>query len=80
MLIRVWSPQLNWSNESIQCEVEKHLAELRTLNESTNKGRVKAQCGGPGDIFVKKSVDWPENFILTGNQKTRPTFDTYYLS
>ena len=63
------------SNESVQCEVEKHLAELRTLNESTTKGRVKSQRGGPGDIFVKKSVDWPQNFILTGNQKTRPTHD-----
>ena len=63
------------SNESVQCEVEKCLAELRTLNESATKGRVKSQRGGPGDIFVKKSVDWPQNFILTGNQKTRPTYD-----
>ena len=63
------------SNESVQCEVEKRLAELRTLNESATKGRVKSQRGGPGEIFVKKSVDWPQNFILTGNQKTRPTYD-----
>ena len=63
------------SNESIQCEVEKRLAELRTLNETESKGRVKSQRGGPGDIFVKKSVDWPQNFILTGNQKTRPTYN-----
>ena len=63
------------SNESVQCEVEKRLPELRTLNESATKGRVKSQRGGPGDIFVKKSVDWPQNFILTGNQKTRPTYD-----
>ena len=34
------------SNESIQCEVEKHLAELRNLNETASKGRVKFQCGG----------------------------------
>ena len=59
----------------MQCEVEKRLAELRTLNESATKGRVKSQRGGPGEIFVKKSVDWPQNFILTGNQKTRPTYD-----
>ena len=63
------------SNESIHCEVEKRLAELRTLNEPASKGRVKSQHGGPGDIFVKKSVDWPQNFILTGSQKTRPTYD-----
>ena len=63
------------SNKSVQCEVEKRLVELRTLNESATKGKVKSQRGGPGDIFVKKSVDWPQNFILTGNQKTRPTYD-----
>ena len=34
------------SNESIQCEVEKHLAELRNLNETASKGRLKSQCGG----------------------------------
>ena len=39
------------SNESIQCEVEKCLAELRTRNETASKGRVKSQSGGPGDIF-----------------------------
>ena len=37
--------------------------------------KVKSQLGGPGDIFVKKSVDWPQTFILTRNQKTRPTYD-----
>ena len=41
------------SIESIQCEVEKHLADLRTINEITSKGRVKSWYRGPGDIFVK---------------------------
>ena len=54
----------------IQHEVEKRLTELRNLNESANKGRVKSQRGGPGEIFVKKSVDWPQHFILTGTHKT----------
>ena len=68
------------SNESIQCEVEKHLAEVHTLNEAGSKGRVMSQRGGPGDIFAKKSVDWPQNFILTGSQKTRPTYDDLSIS
>ena len=63
------------SNESIQCEVEKCLAELHTLNATASKGRVKSQRVGPGDIFVKKSVDWPQNFILMVSHKTRPTYD-----
>ena len=63
------------TNESIQHEVEKRLTELRHLNESASKGRVKSQRGGPGEIFVKKSVDWPQHFILTGTHKTRPSYD-----
>ena len=62
-------------NESVQHEVEKRLTELKNLNESANKGRVKSQRGGPGEIFVKKSIDWPQHFILTGTHKTRPSYD-----
>ena len=63
------------NNESVQHEVEKRLTELRNLNESANKGRVKSQRGGPGEIFVKRPVDWPQHFILTGTHKTRPSYD-----
>ena len=63
------------SNESLQSEVEKRLADLKNLNEAATRGRVKSQRGGPGEITVKKSVDWPQNFILTGTHKTRPTYD-----
>ena len=62
-------------NDNLQSEVEKRLAELRSLNESASRGRVKSQRGGPGEISVKKAVDWPQNFILTGTNKTRPTYD-----
>ena len=63
------------SNESLQNEVEKHLADLTNLNEAATRGRVKSQRGGPGEITVKKSMDWPQHFILTGTRKTRPTYD-----
>ena len=63
------------NNKSVQHEVEKHLTELRNLNESANKGKVKSQRGGPGEIFVKKSVDWPQHFILTGTHKNRLSYD-----
>ena len=36
---------------------------------------VKTQRGGPGEITVKKSVDWPQHFIPTGTHKTRPMYD-----
>ena len=63
------------TNDSLQSEVERRLAELRNINEFATRGRVKSQRGGPGEISVKRIVDWPQNFILTGSQKTRPTYD-----
>ena len=45
------------NNESVQSEVEKRLAELRNLNKSATKGRAKSPRGGPGEVFVKISVD-----------------------
>ena len=62
-------------NESLQSEVDKRLAELEKLNETATRGRLKSQRGGPGDFSVKRMVDWPQNFILTGSRKTRPTYD-----
>ena len=62
------------SNESVQAEVDKRLAELAQINETATKGRLKLKRGGPGDITVKRIVDWPQNFILTGSRKTRPSY------
>ena len=59
-------------NDALQSEVDRRLAELRNLNESATRGRVKSQWGV---LVIKRVVDWPENFILTGAQKTRPTYD-----
>ena len=62
-------------NESLQTEVNIHLAELDKHNEIATQGRLKSQRGGPGDFSVKRMVDWPQNFILTGSRKTRPTYN-----
>ena len=40
------------SNESLQNEVERRLADLKNLNEAVTKGRVKSQRGGSGAITV----------------------------
>ena len=68
------------NNESVQAEVNNRLAELAQLNESTTKGRIKSQPGGPGNITVKRVVDWPQNFILTGSRKVRPSYDNLTMS
>ena len=63
------------NNTSIQAEVDKRLAELAQINESASRGRLKSHRGGPGEVPVKKAVDWPQHFILTGNRKSRPSYD-----
>ena len=47
------------TNDTLQSEVDRRLAELRNLNESATRGRVKSQRGDPGEISVKRVVDWP---------------------
>ena len=63
------------NNTSIQVEVDQRLSELAQINESATRGRMKSQKGGPGEIPVKTVVDWPQHFVLTGNRKSRTTYD-----
>ena len=67
-------------NESLQSQVHKRLDELERINETATKGRNKSQRGGPGEVSVKRMVDWPHNFILTGSRKNRPTYDDLTLT
>ena len=46
------SVQFLGQNDALQSEVEKCLAELRNLNESATRGRVKSQRGG-GGVLVR---------------------------
>ena len=63
------------NNTSIHVEVDKRLSELAQINEAATRGRMKSQRGGPGEVPVKKVVDWPQHFVLTGNRKSRPIYD-----
>ena len=82
MLLRVWSR--HWThlrgNESLQSQVDKCLAELERVNETATKGRNKSQHEGPGEVSVKRMVDWPQNFILTRSRKNTPTYDDLTLT
>ena len=64
------------SNESLQSQVDKRLAELERINETANKGRNKSQRGDPGDVSVKRMVEWPQNFILMEAAKVGPLMMT----
>ena len=63
------------NNKSVQAEVEKQLAELKNLNKTAIKGRVKSLRGGPGEVFVKNQ--WTGHIISfhSGTHKTHPSYD-----
>ena len=56
----------------VQREVDSRLQELRTLNE---QGKFKSQRGGSDTVYGKHDVPWPHNYILTGNTKSRASYD-----
>ena len=61
----------------IQREVDFRLQELRTLNE---QGKFKSQRGGSDTIYCKNEVPWPHNYVLTGNAKSRASYDSLSMS
>ena len=64
------------SNTRIQRDIEDRLEQLKAFNgQETIQGKLKSQRGGNQDIMVKRKVDWPQNFVLTGTTKTRPSYD-----
>ena len=64
-----------WNDRSILKDRASIPTLLRNLNESANKSWVKSQRGDLGETFVKKSVDLPQHFILTGTHKTQLSYN-----
>ena len=44
-------------------------------NIHTGNGWVKSQRGGPADIFVSHSVKWPHEYVLSGQNKDRFSYN-----
>ena len=64
-------------NPLIQAQVDRRVQELYQLNEQAPSGNLRSQrVGGTTDIFIKKRAPWPQNYILTGRDKSRPTYDS----
>ena len=64
------------NSDQIQAQVDQRIRQLAQLNES---GKFKSQRGGSENIWVKKQVAWPQNFILGGNNKSRVSYDSLNL-
>ena len=51
------------SSRSMQSQVDDRLKELQAINES---GKFKSNRGGLENVYVKKEIPWPQNYILGG--------------
>ena len=58
----------------IQAQVDNRLHELAQLSKSGND-KVKSQRGGKVEVLVKHRVKWPHEFVLSGLNKERITYD-----
>ena len=66
--------QLN-ADSALQRQVEQRMLELHQKNELALPGKMISQRGG-GNIPIKRSVPWPQNYVLVGPNKKRPSYDT----
>ena len=61
-------------NESdIQKQIE---IRLRQLSDQNQGEKLKSMRGGETDIFVKRRVRWPQEFVLSGFKKERVSYDS----
>ena len=58
----------------IQEEVQNRLRHLAD-NVKPGMGRIKSQRGGAVDVFVSQKVRWPHEFVLSGQNKDRITYN-----
>ena len=63
------------SDHYIQQQVDARLKEYQGV-EPGNSGKLRSQRGGNTDVPIKRYVAWPQNYILVGPDKSRPTFDS----
>ena len=55
----------------------RRLEELKQLN---SQGKYKSQRGGNEVVWCKKEVPWPQNFILSGSNKSCTTYGSLIMS
>ena len=73
-------PSLSGLRQSrqLQTKVDQRLQELQAINL---QGKFKSQRGGVNEtIYCKHEEPWPQNFILSGSNKTRTSYDNPSMS
>ena len=70
----VW--QSSVSDEALlQLKVDQRLQELTDLAKSSTTSKIKSQRGGNFEVLVKQRVKWPHEYVLSGLNKERVTYD-----
>ena len=58
----------------IQKEVQARLLHLADRVKAGND-KIKSQRGGSVDVFISKSVKWPHEYVLAGQNKDRISYN-----
>ena len=58
---------------ALQAQVEQRLQELSSLKKTGTK--LKSLRGGVVDVLVLNCVEWPQEYVLSGNSKERVSYD-----
>ena len=59
----------------LQLKVDQRLQELSDLAKSGTFQKIKSQRGGPVDVLIKNRVRWPHEYVLSGLNKERVSYD-----
>ena len=59
----------------LQLKVDQRLRELSDLAKSGTSQKIKSQRGGPVDVLIKNRVTWPHEYVLSGLNKERVSYD-----
>ena len=69
------SLQMIKHDQQIQAQVDQRLRQLADIAQTGTCNKVKSQCGGQVDVFVRTRVKWPHEFVLSGSSKERTSYD-----
>ena len=59
----------------LQLKVDQRLQELSDLAKTGTHSKLKSQRGGAVEVLIKNRVKWPHEYVLSGVNKERITYD-----
>ena len=60
---------------SIQQHVRARMEELKHINDRDCQGKFKSQRSLNDEVTVKFKIPWPQNQVLSGSTRSRPSYD-----